>query len=882
MKKRYLVAICVAVLLVISAIGLGIYSEYLEVREIGAEYTKVFFTDIWARFEIGGIIFAAIFAVSLLNFFAMRKNTQKIIGETSPVLKRKYIFMGSGVLGILASLAFSEGLYREYLLFKNAVDANITDPVFGLDISYFFFNREFLRSVAEGFVLVGVIFIFINVLLYFWTVTEGDLFLVKKAFANSPVFCHLAVNVIFLCVTGGLLCFFEAQGLLLDQSGVAPGAGYTDVHVRLPFYTYAPYILFIIAFLAAIFLFRKKYKATVVTILVVPVLWMGVGIYASALDALYVKPNEQTMEADYIRNNIEYTKIGYNLSSVTERTFPAEENLTRETLSEKADIINNIRITDTKATLEVLNSTKSIRNYYTFNDSDIVEYTINGKPTAVSIAVREMDVTKFDGNADNYINRTFKYTHGYGIAMNAVNSVNSEGQPDFVISDMPVVSTQGAPTVTQPRIYYGEKTNNYCIVDSKIDEFDYALNNENVEKNYEGTHSGIVLNPLNRMIFAVKNMDYNMLISGYINSGSRLLTNRNIIKRVKKAVPFMETDNDPYIVIDDNGKLFWVVDLYTTSNNMPYSKTTDGINYIRNSAKALVDAYEGDVKVYITDETDNIVMTYNKIYPSVMITGGLPEDIESHVRYPEYLFNIQSEIYLRYHMADPETFYSNSDLWMVAKEKYRGEESVNVEPYYNLLSVEDFGREGAQLVLMMPFVPANKENLVSWLAADSDGNLICYKFPSGRTVYGTLHIENRIDADADISKELSLWDQGGSTVLRGNVLVIPIGDSIIYVEPVYITTSNNAAVPEVKRVIVAYGDKVIMKPSLKECFDALFGQAEENTPEAPPKEDIQSAYTDATSVIEAYDKMHQAMQNGDWSAFGSAMNELDAAVDALR
>ncbi|MBQ8002791.1 MAG: UPF0182 family protein, partial [Clostridia bacterium] len=344
--------------------------------------------------------------------------------------------------------------------------------------------------------------------------------------------------------------------------------------------------------------------------------------------------------------------------------------------------------------------------------------------------------------------------HGYGITMNPVNAINSEGQPDFVIENMPITSREGAPVVTQPRIYYGEKTNNYCIVNTNINEFDYALNNENVENNYEGTASGIEMSFFNRLLFAVKNGDYTMLVSGYIKPESRLLTNRNIIERVNKAVPFMGVDPDPYILIDKDGKLKWIVDLYTYTDQMPYSKNYGNINYIRNSAKAVVDAYEGTVDVYITDETDPIVMTYDSIYKGVMKKGGLPEDLNGHIRYPEFLFTVQSEMYLRYHMSDSAIFYSNSDLWMRAKEKYRGESAIDVVPYYNLLSVEDFGRDGAQLVLMSPFVPANKENLVGWLASDSYGNLICYKFPSGRTVYGTLHIENRIDADPDISKEL--------------------------------------------------------------------------------------------------------------------------------
>ncbi|MBQ8540783.1 MAG: UPF0182 family protein [Clostridia bacterium] len=882
-KKMWLIPILaiLAVLFVALAMFFGYYTDYVEIREIGVEYTTVFFKDIFAQIEIFALIFVLIFAVASVNLLLVRRNAVRINGSVSFLLKRKFVFLEGALAAIFGALTFSAPLARKFLMFSNSVNSGITDPVFNKDLSYYFFNRSFLQSASGVVISVLSLGLFVNVILYFIILAKGDEKNVKGTLTDSGVFFHLALNAIVLCVVYGFTYYFKAQGILLDQTHTYAGAGYTDVKVIMPFYSFAPYLLFALAAIAALFLFKKKLLATVITIAVFPTLLVGVNIVAEVVDALHVKPNETTLEAPYIKHNIDYTKIGFKLEGVTERTFPAEESLTREILEEKSDIVNNIRITDPQATQEVLNSTKSIRNYYVFNDSDIVEYPVNGKNTAVNVSVREIDTTKLDKNANNYINKTFKYTHGYGITMNPVNSVNSEGQPDFVIEDMPIVSKDGAPVVSEPRIYYGEKTDSYCIVNTDIDEFDYALNNENVENNYTGEKSGIEMNLFNRLMFSIKNGDYTMLVSGYINSDSRLLTNRNILKRVKKAVPFMQLDPDPYILIDSEGKLKWIVDLYTYTDQMPYSKNYSDFNYIRNSAKAVVDAYEGTVDVFITDETDPIVMTYNNIYPSVMKLGGLPEDLNSHIRYPEFLFDVQSEMYLRYHMNDPEIFYSNSDLWMRAKEKYRGESAIDVVPYYNLLSVEDFGREGAQLVLMMPFVPANKENLVGWLASDSYGNLICYKFPSGRTVYGTLHIENRIDADADISKELSLWDQGGSTVLRGNVLVIPIADSIIYVEPVYITTSNQAAVPEVKRIIVSYGDKVVMRETLSECFDALFGKGEE-VEAVPETDEIEGALNDLAVAVEAYDRMQEALKNGDWSAFGTAMEDLGIAIESMR
>lgn len=877
------VAAAIVLFLIIAFGAFYFYSEYLEIREIGQAYTKVFFTDIFARLEMFGVCFIVSGIIVFINLLFVRRNSDRINGEPIAVLKRKYVLIASALAAVIVSVLFSGGLYRKMLLFLNSSAAGVKEPVFGMDISYYFFTREFLQGAANTLMALLGLMLAANIALYIFILAKDDREAVRRTLTDGGVFLHLAVNVVFIIVLKGATYYLEAQGILLDQSGAAPGALYVDTHIRLPFYNMAPYILFVIAALAAVLLFFKKFKGVIITALVFPALLLIMNGAAFIVHSLYVVPNEVTLESPYIANNIKYTNIGFGLDKVDVRTFGATETLTREKIDQNADIVNNIRITDPLATLDVLNSTKSIRNYYTFTDSDIVEYDIDGVSTAVNIAAREMDVTRLSGNADNYINKTLRYTHGYGIVMNPVNAVTSEGQPECIIQNMPIASEKGAPEIKEPRIYYGEKTNNYCIVNTSMNEFDYALNDQNIESKYNGTSSGIEMNMMNRLIFSLKNADYKMLVSGYINDSSRLLPNRNIIKRVEKAVPFLAADPDPYIVIGEDGKLYWIVDLYTHSSSMPYSTRYSGINYIRNSAKAVVDAYEGTVNVYITDEQDSIIMTYNKIYPGVMKKGGLPDNISAHIRYPEYLFKLQSQVYLRYHMEDPETFYANTDLWMVAKEKYRGTDAINVSPYYNLLSVEDFSEEGAQLVLMQPFVPANKENLVAWIAADNYGNIISYRFPAGRTVYGTLHVENRIDSDATISKELSLWNQGGSTVLRGNILVIPIADSLIYVEPIYITTSNNAAVPEVKRIIMAYGDEVVMEENLEKCFDRIFGGAEKEEETTEPDEsEVQEAYDAAAEAIEAYDRAHDAMANGKWEEFGKAMNELDKAINAMR
>ncbi|MBQ8003214.1 MAG: UPF0182 family protein, partial [Clostridia bacterium] len=401
-KKWWIISLgaIAAVLLVAMCVFFGYYTEYLEVKEIGAEYTCVFFRDIFARLEMFGILFALIFAVATVNLLFVRKNALRVNESVPFFLKRKFVYTEGLLLALLGALTFSEGLYRKFLMFSNSYTAGITDPVFNLDLSYYFFNRSFLQSAADAVIGILIFGLIMNGFLYFAILAHGDKSNIKKTVKDSGVFMHLAVNAIILCVVFGFTYYFKAQGLLLDQTHTFAGASYTDVKITLPFYTMAPYILFVIAALAALFLFKKRFVATVITVMVFPVLSIGVNLCANVVDYLHVRPNETTLEAPYIKHNIEYTKIGFKLDNVTERTFPAEENLTREILEEKSDIVNNIRITDPQATNEVLNSTSSIRNYYVFNDSDIVEYPISGKNTAVNIAAREIDTTKLDTNAN--------------------------------------------------------------------------------------------------------------------------------------------------------------------------------------------------------------------------------------------------------------------------------------------------------------------------------------------------------------------------------------------------------------------------------------------------------------------------------------------------
>lgn len=867
--KTFIIIVAIAAVIA----GFRLYMEYLKVAEVGEEYVAGFFTRIGAKLLAGAGLFLTAFVLSLVNGAVLRRISASQ-GELIWIMKRKFICAAGAVFGLLTAVFCSGGLGEKLLLFANAVPYGEADPLFGKDISYFFFKRDFYIIIADILAFVLILLLIYTAVSYLAAyIADGQS--PKELLHSKKVFGHCAVIVFILGAAKALTYRFTAEGLVYSTVADVTGAGYTAVKIWRPFYRLAPYIICALIIIALIALFRGRLKAVIITAAVFPVLLLAVTLAAAFTQSFIVAPKEVALEEPYIENNIKYTKMGFNLHNVETRTFPVDENLTVEDLDKNSETLDNIRITDLPATLSVSNSTKSVRNYYTFTDSDIVLYDVNGKKTALNIAPRELDGEKLPEAAQNYINRHLRYTHGYGVVANTINEINEDGQPVYVIDNMPVTSKEGYPEITQPRIYYGEKSDLYAIVNTGYDELDYVTEEELTGKVYNAD-SGIKMTLLNRVLFAIDNLDYKMLISGYINDDSRLLINRNIYTRVRKAVPFLIQDDDPYILIDDNGGLKWVLDLYTASDKMPYSQSYGGVNYIRNSAKAVIDAYSGDVKVYITDEGDPIIKTYQKIYPSAFAGEPFPADLAQHIRCPEYLFRLQYQVYLRYHMTDTANFYGNSDLWATPKEKYMNNETSDILPYYNFMRLEQFGDENAELVLMQPFVPANKENLVGWLASRSNGEMLLYKFPTGKTVYGTLHIENRIDSNDQISKDISLWDQGGSSVIKGNLLVIPIENSLLYVEPIYLTTANAAALPEVKRVIVAYGEEVVMEPTLKAALDKLFGRT-------PAEEDgSQSEYInpsgDVSGIAEAFERAESARRSGSWAEFGAAMDELKKAI----
>ncbi|MDP4118839.1 MAG: UPF0182 family protein [Bacillota bacterium] len=888
-KKWFIAAIVFTAIVVLFLAFVGIYTYIAEINEIGTRYLSVLWTNLRTGIAAAVSVFLFTFISALIFNKIIRKNLSKMVLTETLFDRRLFTYGTSLAVGIIISLYSSAEIYKNVLLALNSSSAGVADPIFSHDISYYMFVRPLLISLRNLLSGIFTLLLFYSIAsYYYYLVRTSQNIGLKKLFEEKGVVRHLLITAAIIFFIKAVSYKFNMENLLFASSSRV-GGGYTDMKIWLNFYRIIPFILLLVIIFSFVFLFRSKYKAMLITIAVYPLSFIIAGASAGIVQQLIVKPNEGSVESTYIKYNIDATRRAYNLADADELEYPAEDNLTADTINKNREITDNIRITDHLATITAFNQLQGIRNYYQFMDADVVPYTENGQRKAAFMSVRELSQTGDLSNA-TYVNRRMKYTHGYGIVKSPVNKVTAEGQPDFLIKNMPLVYENTNIKVSQPRIYFGETPNEYYVVNTSQSELDFSSDSVEHEYSYKGS-AGIHLSAFNRFIYAVKHGDPNLITSNYISGKSRMIVNNNVLQRVRKAAPFIKFDDDIHISISNDGSLKWIVDGYTYSRYYPYSQyTDDNFNYVRNSVKAVVDAFDGTVTIYIIDKNDPIIKTYSKIYPNVFSDKPFPADLETQVKYPEWLFKIQAQIFTKYHVTNPAIFYAGSDIWAVAREKYGENSNIqNVEPYYNIVSLRNGKPE---FVIMIPYTLKNKDNnLVGWLGARTDngnyGKFISYSFPTGKHIYGTLQVENKIDNEPDISKEITLWSQGGSAVMRGNMLVIPIKNSIIYVEPLYITSQNSASLPEVKRIVVAYGDTIVMEPSLEAAFAKLFGTTAETAPlsgitgTTQPTGKGVSAGNDETlkQIRDEYSNLKKAAAGGDWESFGKSMKKLGELLD---
>jgi uncharacterized protein len=894
MNKNWLIRIIIAILvlafLFTSSIT-KIFTDYLWFKVLG--FDQIFLITFFSKLKLFAIAAIIFFVFATINLFI-----------SSAIIKKK-IFSFKFKLIIIAVLSFVMGLsvsskWLEYLQFFNQTSFNIIDPIFSKDVAFYVFSLPFYQLVL-GFIMSTVVLTLILIILDYLSSIIDFKQMFAKAVSATPatpldfktiltkrkevIHSGILASILFLLLA--TKHYLSRFSIMYSAQGIVVGAGYSDVVAYLPIVKITVFLAVIMAVLLLVWVFlkqgklRKRHIFAYALVFYLLVGFVGPVAIPGLVQTLKVSPNEINLESPYIENNINFTRLAYGLSDVEERMFDVEIGLTSEVLDNAKETIDNVRILDWRPLTKTYKQTQEIRLYYDLAGIDIDRYTIDGKYTQVMLAPRELDQNQITDNAKTWVNLNMVYTHGFGVVMSPVNHVTKQGLPDFLIKDIPPVYTveEESLKISKPQIYYGEKDSEYVLVNTKTNEFDYPKGNTNEYINYDGK-GGIVLNSFfTKLLMAIRFSDIKILLSSDISEESKIMFTRHITQRISKITPFIGLDEDPYLVIHE-GRLLWIMDAYTFTGNFPYSEKYGTINYIRNSVKIVVDAYDGTVTYYVMDVNEPIIATYSKIFPNQFKQfSDMPEGIREHLRYPVDLFKIQSQIYSNYHMDDVTVFYNKEDAWQIPNEVYGVGQKVKVEPYYIIIKLPDESKE--EFVLMTSFTPIKKDNMVAWMAARSDGEdygkLILYKFPKDKLVYGPLQIEAKIDQDSEISQQLTLWSQQGSSVTRGNLLVIPINDSILYIEPLYIQ-AETGQLPELKRILVSDGVRVVMEETLAEALEALFGKSKQ----VAIVEEEEEVPTNLIERAQAYyDLIEASMRKGDWEGIGSNFNKLGTVLGDL-
>ena len=789
------------------------------------------------------------------------------------------IIFGACVLAALVAWGEVDN-WRVLLQFLYQAPYGASDPLYNKDIGFYLFALPAYIAIKNWMLLT----LFLSAVFagaIYW-VHGGIVYTVQRRSMSPTAIAHGSVLLGLLFAVKAWSYGLDRYLLLYGDNGVVVGASYTDIYVGLPVLWLLVGLSIVATFATWVNVRARTYRIPIAAVVLV---FGGSFLLSSVIPGLFkrvfVKPNELELERPYIQRNIALTQQAYNLHQITAKPFPAEQDLTLKTIEANKATIDNIRLWDWQPLMDAYIQLQEIRTYYKFHDVDIDRYWLDGAYQSVMLSAREVKSSLLPPNAQTWVNTRVLFTHGNGVVMGPVTRKTADGLPVFYLRDIPPVST-GGPEIREPRIYYGEETNSYVIVRGSTPEFDYPKGKDNIYAAYDGT-GGIPIGGIFRKnLFAWHFGDINLLLSSYITDDSRIMIRRDIQEQVRTITPFLRLDHDPYLVIS-GGKLYWIQDAYTTSDYFPYAQPVQklGLNYIRNSVKIVIDAYNGTVDFYLIDAADPIARTYQRIFPGLFKPfAAMPPDLQTHIRYPEDLFRIQAQIYQAYHMEAADVFYNREDLWQSPREPTDGGTTL-MAPYYIVMRLP--GEAQAEFFLMLPMVPSRRDNMIAWLAARCDppdyGKLIVYEFPKDKLVYGPFQIEALINQNTEISQQLTLWNQMGSRVIRGNLLVIPIENSILYVSPLYLRAAEGQ-LPELKRVIAAYADRVVMKETLAEALSALFESgtapsASMRTPLAAPS---------AEQAREALDHFHQAIErlkSGDWTGFGAQLDAMRGILENL-
>ena len=816
----------------------------------------------------------------------------------------RYRLWGSIGLSLFLGAGASQ-LWEQVLLFLNQKSFGVTDPIFDADVSSFVFGLPLYRLfVSWGFQLV----VFTSLIIVLFFIATGALQLRQGQLpeVSSGAKAHLSVLLAFIAVLKAFAYRLDSLELLYSPRGKVFGASYTDVVAHLP----ALNLLILISLFGAVLLLVNiKRRGWLLPVTAIS-LWLAVsiivgGLVPAAIQRFRVIPDELNKELIYVENHIEYTRLAYGLDAIEEKSFEASPNLTKENIANNQQTVDNIRLWDPTVLAETYSQLQEIRAYYALDEVDVDRYEINGELTQVMVAARELDQTNLP--AVGWVNERLQYTHGFGVVFSPANNVASQGQPDFYVKGVPATTTVSELEIEQPRIYFGESADSieYVVVNSLQEEVDYPLSTEGQSvayTNYSGDGGVSIGSFFKRLGFALRYSELNLLISNQLSDDSKLIMERNIVSRVKKAAPFLYTDNDPYLALI-SGDLFWIIDMYTVSDKYPYAQPADtrrinensglpmNFNYLRNSVKAVVNAYDGTIDFYVVDSKDPIIQSYQEIFPDLFSPEtDMSSDLLDHIRYPEDLFTIQSDMYRDYHMTDPKVFYADEDPWVIPTDSsttprvgtLRGEFTEigfkPMLPYYLLMSLP--GETDLSYLIFQPFNPENRPNMQSFLVADADpenyGQLIDFRLPKGEFVDGPSQVATRINQDPDISQIFTLLDQQGSSVIKGNLFVVPIDQSVLYYQPIYLQGEQNP-LPEFKFVVVVFQDKIIMEESLTDAIASIFGEGAVS--ESIEESEGESALDILAKATEAFESAQKELQNGNLGRYQTLIDQAQQYVD---
>ncbi|MGA7933266.1 MAG: UPF0182 family protein [Kovacikia sp.] len=873
--------------------------------EIGL--VSVFWTKLTWQVLLWGVSFA-VYSTFLWGNYRLAMRNSRMRGwtllQTNELELKAGVDRFSNLVAVALILAISLiaaastlSAWEVALKYLHPTQFGTQDPIFHHDLSFYLFQLplyEGVRLWLSGLILPTIALVIVVYLLR-GMIIPGDR-VILEVIGSAKTHLSLLVGAVFLLLAWGF--WLDRYGLLSSSGKVVFGASYTDIHARLVACLVMMVMSLAVAFLIVLSMHRRSFALPLQGLALFGLMFVIFnGIYPWFMQQFIVNPNELSKEKPYIEHNIRFTQAAYHLNDVQKERYAAIATLNRQSLQNDQPTLRNIRLWDYHPLLSTYKQLQEIRLYYQFSDVDVDRYTFNNDYQQVMLSARELSYAQLPQEAQTWVNQRLKYTHGYGLVMSPVNRIASDGLPELYVKDIPPVSSINLP-IQQPAIYYGEETNNYIFTGTSTAEFDYPSGDTNAFTRYRGTGGVPMPSIWQRLAYAYDLDSIQILISNYFTNQSRIHYYRQIQERVNHVAPFLQFDHDPYMVVID-GKLQWLLDAYTVSDRYPYAqpvaqmqanqvlKASNGaaigqnnINYIRNSVKVLVDAYDGSLRFFVVDETDPVLLTYRKIFPHLFTpTNAIPAAVKAHFRYPEDLFKIQARMYQTYHMSDPELFYNREDLWQLPQQTYEGNEVV-MEPYYVIMRLP--GEKKTGFILIQPFTPSNKDNMIAWMAARSNskeyGKLLLYEFPKKKLVYGPRQIEARIDQDPEISQQFTLWSQAGSKVIRGDLLVIPIDQSLLYVEPVYLR-AEQGELPELKRVIVAYDQSVVMENSLEQALNTIFGGSQVNQKSPAPTTSKTSALV--RSAIENYRQSQEALRQGKWSEYGRYQKELEKTLQQL-